>query len=379
MSGETDVGDLLDCVYDAALAPELWPSIVARLTEMIGGVGGMLVDQNPQTGEGDAIVVGHEQSVLASYFGYYASRNVLLRTPDTRSYLRHWTPRILTDEEWLPKETLVRSEYYNDFLRPIDVHSVLMIRLAANDLNTINLNIGRPERRGHFSAGEIELVRQVHPHLIRSLRLGQKFFAIRRVEAGAVEFLDRSPRAVFLVDQDGRVRHANPPAERLVAAGDGITLFRGRLGSVSTDASQRLRALIQQASQAEVEHRRGGAMIIRTSGRRLPLSVIVAPVSAHRSAVFQENPSIIVCVTDPEAGVALPQQQLCDLFGLTAAEARVALELVEGGSPREISEKLGVSFYTVRAHLVRIFDKTQTKRQSELVALTLRTIGVVLR
>ena len=184
---------------------------------------------------------------------------------------------------------------------------------------------------------------------------------------------------MFLVDQDGRVRHANPPAERLVAAGDGITLFRGRLGSVSTDASQRLRALIQQASQAEVEHRRGGAMIIRTSGRRLPLSVIVAPVSAHRSAVFQENPSIIVCVTDPEAGVAQPQQQLCDLFGLTAAEARVALELVEGGSPREISEKLGVSFYTVRAHLVRIFDKTQTKRQSELVALILRTIGVVLR
>ena len=37
MSGETDVGDLLDCVYDAALAPELWPSIVARLTE--AGVG----------------------------------------------------------------------------------------------------------------------------------------------------------------------------------------------------------------------------------------------------------------------------------------------------------------------------------------------------
>jgi DNA-binding CsgD family transcriptional regulator/PAS domain-containing protein len=379
VSSETSVGELLDFVYDAALAPELWPLIVERLSDMIGGVGGMLVDQNPQTGEGDAIIVGHEPSVLASYFGYYASRNVLLRTPDARRYLRQWTPRILTDEEWLPKETLVRSEYYNDFLRPIDVHSVLMIRLAAYDLNTINLNIGRPERHGQFSAGEIDLVTQVHPHLIRSLRLGQKLSVIRRVDAGAAELLDRSPHAVFLVDQDSRVRHANPAAERLVADGDGITLFGGRLGSAATEASQRLRALIQQACEAELGHRRGGAMIIQTPGRRLPLSVIVAPVSADRPALLQGDPLIIVCVTDPQAGVVLPQQQLRDLFGLTAAEARVALALVEGESPREAAAKLGVSFYTVRAHLVRIFDKTQTKRQSELVALILRTIGVAFR
>jgi hypothetical protein len=38
-------------------------------------------------------------------------------------------------------------------------------------------------------------------------------------------------------------------------------------------------------------------------------------------------------------------------------------------------EALGVSFYTVRAHLARIFGKTGTQRQAELVALLTRLSG----
>jgi DNA-binding CsgD family transcriptional regulator len=290
--------------------------------------------------------------------------------------MREWTARILTDDEWLPKEDLVRSEYYNDFLRPLDIHSVLMIRLAAQDLNMANLNIGRPERFGQFSAGDLDLVGQLHPHLIRSYRLGRKLSDSRRVDAGAVEFLDRSPHAVFLVGLDGRVRHANTTAERMLAAGDGLQVIGGRLGSAGADASRRLRALIEQAAQPDAERRSGGSMVIETPDRRLPLSVIVAPVRADRLAIFHGQPSIIVCVTDPEAGVSLPEQRVRDLFGLTAAETRVALAMVEGFSPREAADNLKISFYTVRAHLVRIYDKTGTSRQSELVALILRTIGM---
>jgi DNA-binding CsgD family transcriptional regulator len=378
VSGEGG-GDFLDFVYDAALTPGLWPLVIERLADMVGGRGGVLAYQNAETGRGDAVIVGADPSVLTPYFGYYASRNVLLHTPDVRGFMRTWTPRILIDEDWLPKEELVRSEYYNDFLRPIDVHSVLMVRLAAQGMNAVNLNIGRPERLGQFSSGDIDLMTQIHPHLIRSYKLGRRISAERHIDAGAAEFLDRSPHAVFLVGLDGRVRHANSAGEALAAAGDGISLIRGRLGAVSAEATRRLRALIGDAASPDAERRTGGSMVIETPERRLPLSVIVAPVRADRLAIFQGEPSIIVCITDPEAGVSLPEQRVRDLFGLSAAEARVALALVEGGGPRDAAEKLGVSFYTVRAHLVRIYDKTGTTRQSELVALILKTVGVMIR
>jgi DNA-binding CsgD family transcriptional regulator/PAS domain-containing protein len=373
------VSELLDLVYDAALSPALWTTVVERLAERVGGCGGMLVDQNIQSGLGEALVVGHDPSVLATYFGYYASRNVLLRTPDARAFMHDWRPQILVDEDWLPKPDLVRSEYYHDFLRPMDVHSVLMIRLVARDLNAVNLNIGRSERAGPFSDGDLEFAAAVHPHLIRAFRLGRRIAADRTLDAGAAEFLDRSPHAVFLLGLDGRVRRANPAGERLAAAGKGLSLIGGRLASPRAETGQRLAALIRQAASPDGERRCGGSMLIETAEHRPPLSVIVAPMRSERLAMLPSEPSIIVCVTDPGTGADASEQRLRDAFGLTTAEIRVALALAEGASPREAAGRLGISVNTVRTHQARVYDKTGTNRLSGLVALILRNIGVMVR
>jgi DNA-binding CsgD family transcriptional regulator len=56
-------------------------------------------------------------------------------------------------------------------------------------------------------------------------------------------------------------------------------------------------------------------------------------------------------------------------YGLTPAEATV-LELVAGGlRVSEIAEVLGVRVCTVRTHLSRVFSKTDTHRQLDLVRL----------
>ncbi|MFI4976295.1 MAG: helix-turn-helix transcriptional regulator [Caulobacterales bacterium] len=375
MSGLED-GELLDLIYDAALDPGLWTPVMERLVEMVDGAGAMLVDQNPASGEGAAIIVRHDPDVLKPYFGYYASRNVLMNVPDPRKFMSGWTPRILTDEDWIPKDELVRSEYYNDYLRTVDVHSVLFIRLAAHEMNAVNLNIGRPERGGQFSASDIDTVGRLHPHLIRSFKLGRKLAKSRQLDAAAEAFLDWSPYGVFILGQDGRLRHANRAAERLVSARCGLAVVGGRLCAAEPEATRRLQALVARAAASDAERRSGGSMALAAPGRRLPLSVMVAPLSAGRVDLFPAGPLVIVCVTDPEAGIGLPEQRLRDLFGLTAAEARVTLALVEGRTPREVAKTLGLSFYTVRAHLVRIFDKTGTSRQAELVRLLMRVIGV---
>jgi DNA-binding CsgD family transcriptional regulator len=54
-------------------------------------------------------------------------------------------------------------------------------------------------------------------------------------------------------------------------------------------------------------------------------------------------------------------------FGLTPAEARLALHLVAGETLRSTAAKLEVSYETVRTSLKNIFRKTGTCRQAELV------------
>jgi DNA-binding CsgD family transcriptional regulator len=54
-------------------------------------------------------------------------------------------------------------------------------------------------------------------------------------------------------------------------------------------------------------------------------------------------------------------------FGLTTAEARVALHLVAGGTLRAAAFELSITYETARTHLKNIFGKTGTCRQAELV------------
>ncbi len=59
-------------------------------------------------------------------------------------------------------------------------------------------------------------------------------------------------------------------------------------------------------------------------------------------------------------------------YRLTDSEADIALRLAEGRSLKEIAKQRGASLHTVRNQVKAAFNKTATRRQSELVALVLR-------
>ncbi|MFC5386197.1 response regulator [Aquamicrobium segne] len=59
-------------------------------------------------------------------------------------------------------------------------------------------------------------------------------------------------------------------------------------------------------------------------------------------------------------------------YGLTPAEARIAVALLEGRQLAQIATDFEISRTTVAFHMRNIFQKTRTSRQAELVALLLR-------
>jgi DNA-binding CsgD family transcriptional regulator len=67
------------------------------------------------------------------------------------------------------------------------------------------------------------------------------------------------------------------------------------------------------------------------------------------------------------------RRNLCNRFGLTATEARIAVHIFEGGSVASFAATAGCATSTVRKHLKSIFRKTGIARQSELAALLVPT------
>lgn len=84
-----------------------------------------------------------------------------------------------------------------------------------------------------------------------------------------------------------------------------------------------------------------------------------------------EEPVAVVMLADPEKRAQVPQQVLASLFGLTPTEARLALALAEGLRSEEIAERMSTSPTTVAFHLRNLFQKTDTHRQAERIALVL--------
>jgi DNA-binding CsgD family transcriptional regulator len=66
------------------------------------------------------------------------------------------------------------------------------------------------------------------------------------------------------------------------------------------------------------------------------------------------------------------------LFAITAAEARLTLQLLQGRTLAQASEKLGISVETARTHLKHVLAKTGTRRQADLVRLMLNSPAALL-
>ena len=80
----------------------------------------------------------------------------------------------------------------------------------------------------------------------------------------------------------------------------------------------------------------------------------------------------LVLVVDPARAAAVEPGLLRQVFGLTGAEATVALRVAEGHALPAIADELGVLHSTVRTHLQRVFEKTGTSRQSQVARLVIQ-------
>lgn len=370
-----DESSFLDELYGAAVDPDQWVPVMEKFADLVGGTSGWLARLSMTNGKGSGVLSRIDPGMQPLYMAHYADKNPFSNAADPRAFMSTWTPNIVTDEAWLSKEELEANEYYNDFMKPQDVWSVMMVRLAAQGFNVCAVSINRPESWGRFTSRDLEVAGRLHPHVRRAFHLTEKLATVGLANDDAATALDHSPYGVFLLDETGRVRRANRAAERMIAGGIGLSISGGRLVASAAAAASQLEALIAAAGSSDRAARSGGSMTLRPSGGRSPLSVTVAPVRTNRLAVFDHRPSVVVCVTDPDAGATVSEHRLRGLFGLTPAEARVAVAIMDGATAREVATALGVSFHTVRHQLQSMLDKTGASRQSELVAMLMRAVG----
>jgi len=170
--------------------------------------------------------------------------------------------------------------------------------------------------------------------------------------------LDLLPIAVLILDQQGKILVANRTAKEVIRLGGTMVVVDDALAVESVLHNKTFRQLIGGSGQRIP----GGFVVPRATLK--PTAILVVPIPHNGKPGY---PASIVFVTDPEIPCLADTALLARLFGFTPAEARVAALVMRGKAVGDIAEELGITAHTTRNHLKRLFSKTHTNKQGELV------------
>jgi DNA-binding CsgD family transcriptional regulator len=365
---ETHTDELVKLTYEAATSSSRWRDFLRLFSEVVHAPSAVfLIHDNTNQKANASAAIGVDPGWAKSYQEYFVTINPWLEGRPFRRGVVAVGEQILNDRE------LVRTEFYNDFLRPQDWFHCCGVKIAQDQLTTSEISAVRSRRAGTFTSSEVALFEYLAPHLQRAVRIHNRIAGLESGLNAATGALDRFPTGIVAVDSDAKVILTNRAADAILQRGDGL-LSRDGLRAASSQETARLR----NAIAAVCTQRDSGILkpetvirINRPSGLR-PLEVLVCPLPSQ-SSIRNGGAAAALLITDPEEGATLDSRALHQLFGLTPAEIRLCIALVKGKSVEEYALEAGISSNTARTHVKRIYAKTGVRRQSELVRLLLKS------
>jgi DNA-binding CsgD family transcriptional regulator len=203
-------------------------------------------------------------------------------------------------------------------------------------------------------------------HFRRALAIGKMIDVHKDEAATFADTLDGFATGMFLVDAQGHVVHANASGQAMLDSGAIVRERAGRLTAVDRKADQTLRSILTAAAAGETV--RTAVSLGPNDGEAWDAHVLPLTFGARRQTGAGYSAVAAVFVRRA-ALVPYPLEAIGNLYGLTAAELRVLMAIVEVGGVPDVAPVLGVSETTVKTHLRHVFEKTGTKRQADLVKL----------
>jgi DNA-binding CsgD family transcriptional regulator len=163
---------------------------------------------------------------------------------------------------------------------------------------------------------------------------------------------------------------SNHVANLILQDAHGLRLAIDRLVAIKRDDDLLLQRLLQEAISTEI--RKDQTITISRTHAMRPLVVQILRYRSQEAFGFlKKDAAMILLLQDPERKIEIDQNIVAHLYGLTAAQARIATALVSGNTIAEICVSLGITRNTAKTLLRRTFLRMGAKSQSDLVRIIL--------
>ncbi len=357
----------IDAIYDAAIGNVSWTIPLELMATILNGRFCALEFVNKSTGQMRSIETSSAPEITREYIEEY------FRTCPRFDVVKP-VGQILVDYDVIDEENMKRHPFYAEFLGSYGMRyfAGAYLRNTADDL--VAISVQRTSKQGHAQNGSIRHFEALTPHLRRAILASAQ---LGHMSAQASEYaagLDHLSDAIAFFDGRGRIVHMNAAADTLLRKNDGLHITQGTLHAGLADEDAALTLMTRSPAGTEpLAHTHPVELAItRRSG--LPSYIVSAmPVgSSGGSGETLRRARTMLVMRDPTTFSAPGNRTLRQAFGLTRAEASLALALATGDTPASYARRAHVKMSTVRTQLSALLRKMQARRQADIVRMVTR-------
>ncbi len=363
---QQNTSQLIGDIYDAALNPSAWGTVLEKLAHFVGGQAAGLLSKDMVSKAGNAyFFYGLDLAYQKSYAQTYWRHDPIEHLGD------YEVEQIVSISELVPYDEFRRGIFYQQWSRPQGWADAAKALLEKSPTSLAYLSVCRNDTWGLVDDEMRRRMALLVPHVRRATLIG-KTIDLKQAEAATfADTLDGLSAGLFLVDARGRIVHANMAARELLDAKTVLRSAQGQLMASDPQANQSLRAIFTFAD--------GGDDALGIKGIDLPLPAQhgapyvahVLPLTSGERRRAGAAYTAVAAIFVRKAALQTPSQPgaIGALYRLTPAELRVLLAVVDVGGVPEVAATFGVADSTVKTHLGRVFEKTGVSRQADLVKL----------
>lgn len=237
---------LIGVIYDAALDAGLWPDVLARCAEFIGGPAAALFSKDAASKTGDvAYYAGIEDLYKHLYFEKYIKLD-----PLTVGHYFATVEEPVSVGDIIPYDEFLETRAYREWGKPQGFIDVLNVALDKTATSAAMFCVFRHERNGPIDGEMRQRMRLLTPHLRRAALIG-RVITLKTAEAASfADTFDGFKDSLLLVDAQGNIVHANASGHALLAEGIVLRAAGRRLTSDDPDTDAALHATFAAAARA---------------------------------------------------------------------------------------------------------------------------------
>jgi DNA-binding CsgD family transcriptional regulator len=368
MSESESVSALIGEIYDAALDPALWPDVIGKATRFLPGMAGALFAKDATNKTGN---VYYDDGVIDPHYKQLYFDGYIKLDPATGGHFFAEIETPVSVVDILSYGEFVETRFYKEWVQPQGIVDFLSVALDKSATSAALFGIFRHERHGLVDDEARRRMRLIVPHIRRAVLIGRVIDLKAAESATFSDTLDGISAGIFLVDTRGQVVHANAAGHAILTEGDTLLASGGRLAAADPPTNDVLNDIFTSAGSGDAAVGIKGIAIPLTGrdGSHYMAHVLPLTSGARRKAGMEYSAAAAVFVRKAQLDAPAMPEVLAKLYHLTPSELRVLLAVFESGGVADIAGTLGISEWTAKTHLRRLFEKTGTGRQSDLVKL----------